>query len=485
MTALMVLLAVVLPWLAGVLVCRLLLDHAGPGRMTATLGAGFVIGFGAWGVALRFAARTPVADLFTLGTAWLVGIIVVLIVASVVLARRTRVVATQAAPGAATAPLPDRLQRVLRIVLLAILAVFGLVVLLQAMALPTLAWDAWNAWLAKSKAWFHAGSMLPTLDPPAWLAATPGSGIAVLAAHYPDTIPRLALWTASAAGAWDEAAVHLLWPALWLALGLMLFGSQRRAGVGITFALAVTAVVLTMPLILAHATLAGYADLWVAATLLIAVAQTEQWLRTRRWQEGVLALLAVAMLPMLKQEGAIWLLCLGAAFGLALLPRRGRWMVLGAAIAVLLASLPFGGLSLPLPGLGWVRIAWGEIVVPGIGTLALHWRPVLGPVLDALFLRDNWSLLWYLAPLVLWTGRRALVQPSLGALGWFFAFAVAFQCVLFFFTDASQWAQNLTSLNRIVLQMVPALVFWLSLLLCRRAEALPGRASDTRHPSLH
>lgn len=465
-------LALLLPWAAGALACRVLLAERGPGAWALSLGAGYLVGVAGLGVALRLAAPSmPVADLFAHGATWLAVLVVALGVAMWWLGRRARATPVAAADGGSA-------HRAAWSAVVLLLAIVGILALLQATALPTLAWDAWNAWLAKSKAWYHVGSMRTPLSAPAWLAATPGSGIAVLAEHYPDTLPRVALWMASAAGSWDEAAVHLPWPMLWLALALLLFGLQRRVGVGAAQALAVTAFVATLPLVVAHAVLAGYGDLWIAAMLLLAVAQTERWLALRRWQDGALALLAVALLPALKQEGAIWLLCLAAAFVLALVPRKLRWIGLGAGVAVFVLSLPFGGLALPLPGLGWVHLGWGEATVPGIGTMALHWRPVTAPVLESLFLRDNWNLLWYLLLPALWIGRGALRQPSLAALGWFFAFGAAFQFVLFFFTDASQWAQNLTSLNRIALQMVPALVFWVSLLWRARAAAM-----HTPHPS--
>ncbi|MBB5207329.1 hypothetical protein [Chiayiivirga flava] len=476
------LLALLLPWAAGGLLCRLLFGaRPAPGRACIAVGAGFLVGCTAWGMALRwYPERGTTEDLFAATAGWLAGIVLLGGLALLLMQRRrSQDVPDSGEPPHALDAAATRRRRTAWAVAL-LVAAFGVLIVLQSVALPALAWDAWNAWFAKAKGWYFAGHLVPPLPPRAWLAATPGSGIAVLAAHYPDTLPRLAVWMASASGGWHEPAVHLLWPGAWLALGLALFGLQRRAGVDVLPAVTVAGFVLTLPLVLAHATLAGYADLWVAAMLLVATAQAEQWLRTRRWQDAALALLAAALLPALKHEGAIWFACLGAAVLLAQLPRRGRWIALAAALAVFAISLPFGGLSLPLPGLGWVTLGWGVAVVPGLGTLDLHWRAVTGPVLESLFLRENWNLLWYAAPLVLWFGRGALRQPSVAALGWFFAFGFAFLFVLFFFTDASRWAQNLTSLNRIVLQMVPALVFWLSLLWRDR-----NTPSDTPRPSPH
>lgn len=476
MSALLVLIALLLPWMAGALLWQLCLPRdAAPGRAFVTLGTGYLIGFGLWGAALRgFGGDAPIATLFARGSVSLGVAVVLLAAACVWFARRQSAVA---GTPSGSHGVRDRL-RAASFALPMLLLVFGVLIWLQASALPSLAWDAWNAWQAKAKAWVYADRFLPSMGPNEWLAAEPGSGLAVIAPNYPDTLPRLAVWLASAAGRWNEAAVHLLWPGLWLGLGLALFGYQRAAGVVRLQAALVTGFVLTTPLVVAHAALAGYADLWVASMLLIALAQCERWLRTRRWPDAALAALAVALLPALKQEGAVWLVCLAAAMVLAVLPRRWRWIGLGAAVAVLAISLPFGGLSLPLPGLGWVKFAWGVAVVPGVGTLQLFWRPVGDAVFDALFLRQNWSLLWYLVPIALWQSRAVFSRrPALGALGWFFALGFAFLALLFFFTDASQWAENLTSLNRVLLQIVPAFVFWLSLLWAARAATV-----DTPNP---
>lgn len=478
MSVVPVLLALLLPWSVGALLWRLCLPReAAPGRTCMTLGAGYLVGFGLWGVALRgIGGDTPIAGLFARGSLWLLVAVVLLLAASVWLAKTRRGIAVGAAAPPAKAV--SRAHRTALIATLVLLLVFGLLILVQASALPSLAWDAWNAWQAKAKGWVQADAFLPPLGPNAWLAAESGTALGVIAPNYPDTLPRLAVWLASASGGWNEAAVHLLWPGLWLGLGLALFGYQRAAGVVPLQAGIVAGFVLTLPLVVAHAALAGYADLWVAGMLLLAFAQCERWLRTRRRTDAVLAVLAAALLPALKQEGAVWLLCLVAAMMLVALPRRWRWIVLGAGVVVWVVSLPFGGLSVPLPGLGWVKFAWGVAVVPGLGTMPLFWRPVTDAVFDALYLRQNWSLLWYLVPFVLWQSRAVFSRrPALGALAWFFALGFAFLALLFFFTDASQWAENLTSINRVLLQIVPAFVFWLSLLWAGRAAV-----ADTRNP---
>ena len=134
----------------------------------------------------------------------------------------------------------------------------------------------------------------------------------------------------------------------------------------------------------------------------------------------------------------------------------------------------WGGLALPLPGLGVVRLAWGEIEIPAMGTLALHWRPVGSEVLSTLFLLPNWHLLWIALPVLVLVHRGALrADPALRALAVFLALAATFLFVLFFFTDAAAWAENLTSVNRVLLHVAPACVAFLTLLVARGMATQP------------
>lgn len=454
----------------GALLWSLLDARAGgPGVLCTRLGAGYVLGCLGWGVGLRWVSSdASVAGLFGATAGWLVLLVVASAAVAHLLHRPRAAIgrAPTATTSGAFAPWSWY-----EIVLLGALVLLGVLILWQAVLLPTVAWDAWNAWQSKAKGWSGADRLLPVVAPLVWTSDPPGSAVASVAAHYPETLPRLMAWLASAVGGWDEAAVHLPWPGLWIALGALLFGLQREAGVARAQSLLVTGFVLALPLVMAHATLAGYADLWVATLLLLVLAQGERWLHLRRWQDAVPFVVTALLLPAVKLEGAVWLLCIAAAWGLAWLPRRLRWLGIGVGALVLGAILLLGGMSLPVPGLGWVELGWGRIVVPGMGELDLFWRPVLAPVLSALFLRENWNLLWYLALPLLWFARTGLRQPSLAGLGMFFVLAFAFQALLFFFTDASRWAENLTSLNRILLQITPAFVYWLSLLWLRREPA--------------
>lgn len=473
MSGLLVVFALLLPAAFGTAAWQAILgrprDAAG---WSASLGAGYVLGVLLLGLGMGVWPWLSPQQAF--GRFAVVVIVLTLLLVAFVFVRRTRMLAGAEVDASAS--------RAIAWGLLALLALEFFVIASQSTALPSLAWDAWNAWAAKSKGWYFADRFVPVVGFDAWLAAPAGETITVTAPYYPGVLPRAMVWMASASGSWNESAIHALWPALWAALGLALFGYACLAGLARTQAAVTCAAVLTLPLVTAHASLAGYADLWLGSAVLFAGVHL---LRTfaardeaRAWRaDAAMAALWLLLLPAIKLEGVVWLACALGAIALALLPPRWRWPALGALVLVWAISLPFGGWPVPLPGVGTLRWGWGQIEVGVYGTMALTWRPVADEVFQSLYLLPNWSLLWYVLPLVLLTRWRAVAGNAAAVLGWWLLFGYGFLFLLFFFTDAAAWAENLTSLNRVLMQIVPLSVFWLSVLWARGAGLRTAPAS--------
>ena len=469
-------LALALPTLLGVLVWQRMLGRPGDAAgWAANLGVGYLLGVLLVGVSM---AAWP--GLSAQGAFGRFAVVVALLagaLAAWALVRKPPMIA------AAPVVVMERLDRVAAGGVLVVLALVFLAIASQASALPSLSWDAWNAWLAKSKAWYFADRFLPVLGFDAWLAAPAGEAITTTAPAYPGALPRAMVWMASASGGWNEGAVHALWPTLWLALGSALFGYARLAGMSVLSALVVAAAVLTLPLVTAHASLAGYADLWLAGVVLFAGVHLSRAFGARAngapWRRDALfGALCLLMLPAIKLEGVVWLACALGAIVIAALPARWRWPALGVLVLAWAAGLPFGGWPLPLPGVGTLRWGWGEIEVGVFGTMALAWRPVADDVAQSLFLLPNWNLLWYVAPLIVLARWRSIAGGATAVIGWWLLFGYGFLFLLFFFTDASVWAENLTSLNRVLMQVVPLTVFWLSALWARAAPLRTAPATD-------
>jgi len=471
MSGLLYVAALLLPTLAGVAVWVALIGQ--PRQRSAWLtavGAGHVLGSLGWGALLRLATPMPIEHWF----AWLApALFVTLLLAAALLRRRSALPAPVLAQPTALPPG----QRWLLRGLWGVLALHTLVLLQQAWVLPPLMWDAWTVWLAKPAAWFATGHVLPSAPFAAWWEAASGTVLYSQAPAYPEALPRLLLWQAVALGAWHTPALALSWPLLWLALGAFCYGGLRLEGLRRLPALLACYALLSLPLLHAHGVFIGYADLWLAALLALVLFHGSRAFRHRSRGDAAFAVLALALLPAVKLEGAIWALCAVVAGIAALLPPRAQRFGVPLLGLILLGWAWTLGLRLPLPGLGVVELRWGEIIIPSMGTLSLHWRPVLRPVLESLFVLPNWMLLWPVL-LYLLLARRPppAARPWLRPGGWLLLSGYAFLIVLFFFTDASQWAESLTSLNRVLLHIVPATVLWFSL-----REAVPpipsGRAS--------
>jgi hypothetical protein len=431
-------------------------------------GEGYLLGVLLIGNALWLAGDVSTDALFVRTLPWLLAASLALFV----LAFRLRRPAAFG-PDIGREPASPR-ERTLAVQIALLLAGVFLVIAIQAYTLPTLTWDAWNAWLAKAKGWTHAGAFLPVVNLPVWLATT-DTVLSAVAAGYPEAIPRYATWLASAVGRWHDGSVHLAWPLLWAALGCMLAAALRLRGIGPGTAAVAALFLLTLPLITAHASLAGYADLWLAAAMLAASHHAARCIAGQR-QAALPALVFALLMPTIKIEGAIWLLLLAASVGLWSLRPRWRWSLLASVAVVLpLLLLWLPSLVVPVPGLGAVVVEADAITVPVVGRLELFWRGVGGTVAQSMLLLPNWSLLFWLAPLVVLWRWRCLAAPAHGMLAMLLLLGASFLFVLFFFTDAARWAEDLTSLNRLLLHLVPLLVYWLVLLLVPVRPPVRGR----------
>ena len=346
---------------------------------------------------------------------------------------------------------------------------------------PLYPWDAWSAWAVKGKVWYLLGHHVAYVASNDWIAGAYQNSYTAFAWFYPDALAWLDVWFASAAGGWIEPLINLPWLIVWAALLLGHYGQWRMLGLCRMRAQFFTYALGSLPLLTVHAALAGYADLWVAAVFGFGVLSWMRWLQQRERAQLALALVCALTLPFLKLEGWVWMVGLLTAIGFGALPSRWRLRVFWAAAAVGVLFV-VGGLRFAFAKLGWID-AHDALVNQRLGAftllLNLHWHgDAAFGMLDTLYAHSNWHLLWSLSPLVLiWRWRELVSRDWL----WLPA-ALLFACVsslafLFMFTDAATWAQSFTAINRLVLQLTPATVSLVALLL--RDMQLPERSSDT------
>ena len=444
-------LAWLLPWLTGSGICLALnRGRRQPGDLIAAIGMGFLLGIFLAALLSSLLAPGDTAAAFTRCAPWLAGI-------GLMAWTSVFVFRDSSQPPNVVARAEGFGWRLLWCLLLgAILMRLG-VIASEAMLRPTFPWDAWAAWAVKPKAWFLLGHHVPYVPMQEWLAKPEANLRTSAIWDYPELLAWIQIWFASAAGGWNEPLINTVWTGLLVAMGLASYGQWRALGIRPGMAMLLVYGLLSLPLLDAHAALAGYADLWIAATFGMAILCWLRWLAQGNAGHLLLAVTLALCLPMIKLEGAVWSLLLVAVMLLGLLSRRWRWIVMAMLVVLIVIGIVVGGFRLPIFGLGWIHVAWGQLMIPALGELDLYWRPVGTAMLSGLLTLPNWHLLWYLAPLVIALRWRVLVTDrSARSLAVLLGTCSLFLFVLFFFTNASAWAENYTSANRLVLHIVPA-----------------------------
>lgn len=439
-----------------------------PDRLAA-LGGGTLLGLAACGITVRVPSWLGWQALP--GHLWLwplLPALLALIVAWRVCRRGV------AAPGAGVAVTPPALGtgQVLLLSLLLLLVIWrSLVGLEEAWLRPLFGWDAWLAWSNKARTWVLAGQAFAFVGPEAWWAGDEGVRTGYAWA-YPELLAWIQVWLASAAGGWYEGAINLAWPVLWLALLAGCYGLWRGLGVTPFAALLGLYGLASLPLLQVHSILAGYGDLWLAMTLAFGLLAWLRWQETGGRRQLLLAALMAGLLPLFKHEGMIWAIGLAALVLWTLLarwPRLYRALAIAAAMAVVLVA-------------SWLLdLAWFDT----LSTLFANSgsapsESVAAAILSGMYTQENWHLLWYLAPLILlWRWRLLLASPGLAGLLLYLVGGLILIWVLFLCSGAGIWAQTYTAINRIVLQLVPAIVSLLVLLAGRPPVSVPAATPGT------
>ncbi|RYD15336.1 MAG: hypothetical protein EOP90_08035 [Lysobacteraceae bacterium] len=367
--------------------------------------------------------------------------------------------------------------------LVALLCAHAWLIAGEVMLRPPYPWDAWAIWLLKPKAWMLDGRIGPFVDFTRWLG-DPGSGLRTADAWaYPEAIAHLAVWFAAAWGSWNAIAVNVAWFALWLALLAACHGHLRMLGLDRTRALVATYALGSLPLVDVHVALAGYADLWVAAVLAFACLHWLHWLERGRRGDLALALAFACLLPALKLEGWAWLMILAGTMVYGGMPARLR------RVALVLA--PFIGVGIAVASLlRWPPFGWlfGRL---GLGVDAAtqleHAPAVIAATANGMFAQYNWHLFWFAVALTLALRWRVLLHaPTLRLFGLFLLLGCGFLFMLFVLTPAGRWAESYTVVNRLGLQVVPAMLAFSALLWRSRAACAPiaGPRHTARAPSL-
>ena len=180
-------------------------------------------------------------------------------------------------------------------------------------------------------------------------------------------------------------------------------------------------------------------------------------LDTRGTGDALLALLLAIACPFIKTPGVVWLSTLVPAIFVALVPRHGITVV-AAGFALGIAGLAILAQTSPL-----------------ILSYQLYpdFAPAWGALLESFFMLGNWNLLWYgvIAATIL-AGPR-LASAPLAPFATIIVGGVSFLFVVFGFTNAREWVETQTTIDRAVLHLAPLAAVWM--LVAFRAWAMRNR----------
>jgi hypothetical protein len=339
---------------------------------------------------------------------------------------------------------------------------------------PVFPWDGWTVWVYRAKAWFFAEQFTPVVNPERWLAVSDPQIYSTPARAYPLLPSLIPLWAALSLGAWHEAWVNLPVLAAGVALALGLAGLLRLSRVRkIGAALGVYLLVST-PLMGVHLSLGGYGDIWMACFAGLGMAALLGGLIDDRKALLGLGAVLLALGLGVKVEGWVWLAAGAVIVALARLP--GRWLLLSAAglLVLVLLGVVTGTTVIDIPGLGRIGYRDGLLFVPVKGIITLERHDVADAYRINAFQLGSWHLLWVmvlaLAGTLLLAARTRFARVAAAFL---FIF-VSLQVVIFVFTTEGAWARDYTAINRMPLQMLPALIYLLVLGAERVLERRPS-----------
>ncbi|EXJ17191.1 hypothetical protein [Imhoffiella purpurea] len=472
-----------LPWLAGALWLRILWTESRPGVWPAILGYGYLLGFLAVAVVLRATAA--------LGLPFDVVVPILMVGLAIAIGIGLRRLASVGKVSLSFSWKPIRLSwgAIPAGILLIWMLVRFLDLVLELWWLPLFPWDAWTTWLLRACVWAELGQWVPFISASQWLADPSAQAQTIAAWNYPTTVSLFGLWGTLGFGGWSEAAAKMPWIGCALALALGFYGQARLWGASGLTALVFLWLLVTLPLLDSHLALAGYADIWLATSVLLAFAALLHWIREGDWRQGSLAILCVLSCSVIKLEGIVWmLLFIPAVLGARL---SGRWFptilaAAGLAVGVVWMS---GGLELNSPW-GPVELGPQAIQLPLIGRFELAYHDNWAALWRNLFLYDNWHLYFYgLIPMLawgLWRFLRSHIAPWERAGFMFVSSALFALYILFFWTGAYRWAEDATSVARLFMHFVPSFTFW-ALVLWSTAHARidpegPDRKEDASTP---
>ena len=347
------------------------------------------------------------------------------------------------------------------IVLIGILTLWHVLLpIINNLSRPIFPWDAFTTWMFRAKAWVMSDEFSTLVNSAEWVSAGGASEYAIYADNYPQSISLFAGFVSALTGRWDPGAASLPWGAAFIALALLFFHLLRKSGMSTMMACIGVYALVSLPIIGAHAALAGYGDLWIAASSGSGLTALLLWRQQKDPRLLMLGLLLLVTGATFKLEGWVWL-AMGLGFiGLPLVTAR-----LGPVVSGLFALLAGAGLlmatttQLELGGtFGSLGLENSVLHLGPLGSYPLRPYNPAGDYWSTLISNPNFHLVGVFYPVALITlsilkGRQSLDYWWMGGL------IMTSQALIFGVSSYSVFAEIGTAVTRLLVQFSPVFVF--------------------------
>lgn len=317
--------------------------------------------------------------------------------------------------------------------------------------LPNIAWDSWAVWEGRANQWINHGLHTNIMASQAWLVSA--DSLYNKSANYPEGlsliyfVPKLFFKTAF-------QTTHFLYLFAYGLTVLMLQNHIRKLGATFSLQLLLVLIAFTLPLMSNHLMITGYADIWIAMILVLVILSYIDF-STQPTKAALFTLSGyVCLLPMFKLEGWVWLMLLLIAHLVSLVKESKRLKAILLSLFTVFFIATIIGVDLSTP-LGQIIISSERINIFSLIDSQIEFNNISGLLMSGLFWQNNWSLIWLGLPFLLVSFIKVKQDKTSNTIHLFFTLSILSFLFLFYFTKASQWAEDFTAVNRIVLQLTP------------------------------
>lgn len=313
----------------------------------------------------------------------------------------------------------------------------------EAMIKPVFTWDAWSRYAAVAKFIFIDHSFLTPIS-------------TRVMEDYPLLIPLNQSWIMFCEGYWNDLAIKIISPILFLSLLAIFYWGLRRS-IGRTMSLFFTFLLSTLPFMVFHATTA-YLDLPMTVYYSAGTIFVYLYLKNKEGKDLLLAAIFLGLGIWTKRAG-IYLAGIDSIVLLGYLAIENReklWDTLQYFIVLALIGLP------------WV--IYNKLVAPShhytLQTLASP-NPNFSDFtlfFDKMFNSANWHLAWILLVLAMVLFYKKITKEKTFLLV-VILLNLAALAYLFLFTGSHQYLLDGTLWNRVMMYMMPVVLFFSGLIL--------------------